>query len=182
MSALAIDWETALQEHARWLRAVVYSRLRDPDAVDDVMQEVAAAAVKQNSPLQDASKIAPWLYRVAIRQALLYRRGCGRRRKLTDGFACELQGREHTATDPLDWLLADERRARVRQALEGLPRRDVEILLLKYQEDWSYREIAGHLGLSESAVEARLHRARGRLRRQLNRIESGQEPAARNAR
>jgi RNA polymerase sigma-70 factor (ECF subfamily) len=42
--------------------------------------------------------------------------------------------------------------------------RDAEILLLKYTEDWSYRELAAHLGISESAVEARLHRARGRLR------------------
>jgi RNA polymerase sigma-70 factor (ECF subfamily) len=61
-------------------------------------------------------------------------------------------------------LLQDERRALVREALGRLPRRDVEILLLKYTDDWSYRELAGHLGLSESAVEARLHRARRRLR------------------
>ena len=46
----------------------------------------------------------------------------------------------------------------VRDAVERLPRRDREILLLKYTEDWSYRELAGHLGVSESAVEARLHR------------------------
>jgi RNA polymerase sigma-70 factor (ECF subfamily) len=45
-----------------------------------------------------------------------------------------------------------------------LPRRDGEILLLKYTEDWSYRELAAHLGISESAVEARLYRARSRLR------------------
>ena len=34
--------------------------------------------------------------------------------------------------DPLDWLLADERKAMVRQALAKLPPRDAEILLLKY--------------------------------------------------
>ena len=45
-----------------------------------------------------------------------------------------------------------------------MPPRDAEILLLKYTEEWSYRELAVHLGVSESAVEARLHRARGRLR------------------
>ena len=52
-------------------------------------------------------------------------------------------------------------------ALQTRPRlsgRDAEILLLKYTEDWSYRELAAHLGVSESAVEARLHRARQRLR------------------
>jgi RNA polymerase sigma-70 factor (ECF subfamily) len=67
--------------------------------------------------------------------------------------------------DPLEWLLADERRQLVRAALERLPRRDTELLLLKYTEDWSYRELAARL--SESAIEARLHRARARLRAEL---------------
>jgi RNA polymerase sigma-70 factor (ECF subfamily) len=66
--------------------------------------------------------------------------------------------------DPLDWLLADERKTLVRKALARLPRRDAEILLLKYTEDWSYRELADHLGLTTSAVEARLHRAREKMR------------------
>ena len=48
-----------------------------------------------------------------------------------------------------------------------LPGREAEILLLKYSEDWTYRQIADHLGLTSSAVEARLHRARQRLRRKL---------------
>jgi RNA polymerase sigma-70 factor (ECF subfamily) len=38
---------------------------------------------------------------------------------------------------------------------------------LKYAEDLSYREIGDRLGLSVSAVEARLHRARMRLRTKL---------------
>jgi RNA polymerase sigma factor (sigma-70 family) len=58
----------------------------------------------------------------------------------------------------------DERRGLVREALARLSRRDAEILLLKYTEDWSYRDLASHIGISESAVEARLHRARKRLR------------------
>ena len=52
-------------------------------------------------------------------------------------------------------------------------RGDAEILLLKYSEDWSYRQMAEHLGMSESAVEARLHRARQKLRSELRRIDPG---------
>ena len=50
--------------------------------------------------------------------------------------------------------------------------RDAEILMLKYTEDWSYRALADHLGISHSAVEARLHRARQRLRDELAVMES----------
>jgi RNA polymerase sigma-70 factor (ECF subfamily) len=66
--------------------------------------------------------------------------------------------------DPLDWLLVGEQRKLVRSALRQLPRRDAEILILKYTEDWSYRQLAEHLGLTTSAVEARLHRARRKMR------------------
>ncbi len=71
--------------------------------------------------------------------------------------------------------LAQQRRvtrsALVRQAIARLPRREVEILLLKYTENWSYEQLAQRLGTSESAIESRLHRARGRLRRELAAVE-----------
>ena len=158
-----IDWAAALAQHGRWLRTVVLARLREPQAIDEIMQETALAAVKQKSPVSDPAKLGAWLYRVAIRQVLLYRRKHGRQRRLIADFSQNGKGKDPLA-DPLEWLLLDERKTLVREALARLPCRDAEILLLKYTEDWSYRELATHLGLSESAVQARLHRARQRLR------------------
>ena len=91
-------------------------------------------------------------------------------RKLADRFAARFRPTEADtrSTDALDWLLLDERRQMVRQALKRLPPRDAEILLLKYTEDWSYHQIAAHLGIGHSAVEARLHRAREKLRNELS--------------
>ena len=168
-----VDWQAALAQHDRWLRTVVYARLREWSAVEEVMQEVALAAVRQAAPLTDASKVAPWLYRLAIRQSLLYRRKVGRRRKLIGRYVERYQPSEFDdrSPDPLAWLLADERRKMVREALERLKDRDAEILLLKYTENWSYHKIADHLGISHSAVEARLHRARQRLREELTAME-----------
>jgi RNA polymerase sigma-70 factor (ECF subfamily) len=161
-----LDWGSALATHERWLRTAVLARLGEHQAADEVLQEVALAAVAQRSPLADPNKLAAWLYRLAVRQTLLYRRRQGRRHRLTCRYA--IRNGEATAgaqvVDPLAWLLLDERRQLVRAALERLTRRDAEILLLKYTEDWSYRELATHLGLTEAAVEARLHRARTRLR------------------
>jgi len=168
-----IDWQAALAEHDRWLRTVIYARLGEPQAVDEVLQEVALAAVRQRAPLTDPDKLAPWLYRLAVTQSLLYRRKQGRRRKLTDRYAERNRPSEedHREADPLGWLLAEERRSLVRRALKRLPKRDAEILMLKYTEDWSYRDLAEHLGVSESAVQARLHRARKRMRTELATLE-----------
>ncbi|MBN2023359.1 MAG: sigma-70 family RNA polymerase sigma factor [Pirellulales bacterium] len=172
-AAAGIDWPAVLAEHDRWLRTIVYARLGEPESVNEVMQEVAMAAVRQRAPLADPSKVAPWLYRLAVTQSLLYRRRLGRRRKLTDRYAQRHQPVEsdNREIDPLGWLLAEERRVLIRRAVAELPKRDAEILLLKYTENWTYRQLAEHLGTSDSAVEARLHRARRKLRRALAALE-----------
>lgn len=156
-----------LQQHERWLRTALYARLHSPAEVDDVMQETVAAALENWQQIRDPSAVGPWLYKIAIRQALLYRRKQGRIRKLHDSVQQNAPPASEGGTNPLEWLLAEERNELVRQAMSELPRRDAEILLLKYTEQWSYREIGERLGISTSAVEARLHRARARLRQQL---------------
>jgi RNA polymerase sigma-70 factor (ECF subfamily) len=176
-----LDWPAMLAEHGRWLRTVVLARVGDYAAVDDVLQEVAATAIEKGHQLRDPSRAAPWLYRLAVVGALQYRRRQGRRRKLIDRFAArhlpsESDSRE---ADPLDWLLADERKSLVRRALSHLPQRDAEILLLKYTEDWSYQQLAERLGLSTSAVEARLHRARQKMRKALTAVDPSLAAAAR---
>jgi len=154
-----------LAEHGRWLRTVLLARSADPAAVDELFQEVAVA-VLQRPPVQvNEARRPAWLYGVAVRTAILHRRRLGRRRKLLRRLAATAS--PAVSVDPLGWLLADERQRLVRQALGRLSPKDRELLLLKYTEDWSYVEIADHLGLTPSAVEARLHRARGRLRAEL---------------
>jgi RNA polymerase sigma factor (sigma-70 family) len=168
-----IDWPAELERHGRWLRTVALARVGDAAAADDVMQEVATAAVEKGHQLRDQKNIAAWLYRLAVVGALQYRRRQGRRRKLIERYANRTVSGDTSSRerDPLDWLLADERKIMVRQALARLSRRDAEILLLKYSEDWSYRQMAEHLGMSESAIEARLHRARQKLRSELHRLD-----------
>jgi RNA polymerase sigma factor (sigma-70 family) len=160
------DWAAALDQHGRWLRTVVSARLGERQAVDEVMQEISLAAVRQQAPMSDPAKVGAWLYRLAVRKVLLYRRQRGRQAKLVGRYAQRIgpdrDGSETTC--PLGWLLAAERGELVRAAIARLPRREAELVLLKYSENWSSRELAEHLGLSESAVVARLHRARRRLR------------------
>lgn len=165
-SAERTKWRRAVAENTPWLRTVVYSRLGEPAAVDDVMQQVALAALEGAPRIRDSSRIGPWLYRVAVLTVLQYKRSSGRRRKLIQGYAERTQPSEQDPrqADPLEWLLAKEQKELVRRALQKLPRRDAEVLLLKHTQNWTYAEIAARLGLSQGAVVGRLHRARERLR------------------
>ena len=170
-----IDWNEELRRHDGWLRVVIAARSGEPQAVDEIWQEVALAAVRQRAPVRDPRRVAPWLYQLAVRQALMYRRRCGRQRNLRQRYAQQQLGqaaseRSH-APDPLDWLLAVERRELVRRALQRLPPRDAEMLTLKYTQNWSYHQLADHLGMTHAAVESRLHRARQKLRNELAKLD-----------
>lgn len=168
-SSVKIDWSAALEENQSWLRTVIAARVGEAEGVEEVFQEVSLAAVRQKSPIHDPAKVAPWLYRLAVIHSLLYRRKMGRKRKLINRYQERVPIAEHDArqVEPLEWLLAEERRTMVNQAMASLPKNLQELLLLKYIHDWSYKEMAEKLGVTVSAVQARLHRARGILRERL---------------
>lgn len=69
-----------------------------------------------------------------------------------------------SGTSPSGGLERAERRAAVRAALDRLRPRDREVLVLRYLEDLTTREVAAVLGVSEGAVKMRHVRALDALR------------------
>jgi RNA polymerase sigma-70 factor (ECF subfamily) len=160
-----MDWPAVLAAHDRWLRLVVLARVGERPAVEEVMQELALAVIRTRQVPDDPARLPAWLYRLAVRQALLFRRRHGRQRRLIGRYTDRLDPAGFASDpDPLGWLIRDERARLVREALRRLPPGDAEILLLKYAENCTGPELAARLGVSLVAVEARLHRGRRRLR------------------
>ena len=174
-----IDWEAALEQHRPWLRKVLRCRVGDRHEVDDLLQEIALAVFRQSNRNQavlptDPEKVAPWLYRLAVRQSINFHRKTNRKsaaKPMADVDSTDFD------SEPLDWLLAEERRGAMREALDHLRSQDREILMLKYTENWSYRQLAERLGVKERTIEYRLLKARQNLRNQLTSLL--REPASR---
>ena len=160
-----IDWGSCLVQHGDWLRQVIRARTGEPQAVDEVWQQVSLAAIEQRAPLADPEKVAPWLHRLAVVLSARYRRQQGRGRKALARLAENSGG--DVAADALTWLIRRERHELTREALARLLPRDAEILSLKYGQRWTYRQIAERLGITEKAVDARMQRAREKLRQEL---------------
>jgi len=164
-----IDWNAALNDNERWLRSTIATQVGESAAVDEVFQDVALAATRQQAPIRDPRKIAAWLRRLATVYSLLYRRSLGRKKKLLRRYQERVPVADAAPADadPLRWLLLEERRALVQEATALLPDDERRVLTLKYSEDKSYKEIADELGATVSAVQSKLHRARARLREKL---------------
>jgi RNA polymerase sigma-70 factor (ECF subfamily) len=175
-----------LARHRARLRHMIAVRLdrRLAARVDpsDVVQEALAdAARKLTAYVRDRPlPFYPWLRRLAWerlvkihRRHLHTHRRSARREEpgvlnLPDESAAELAQRlVSSGSSPSRQLLRAEMRQRVREALAALGERDREVLVLRYLEQLSTREIAAVLEISEGAVKVRHLRALERLRRLL---------------
>jgi RNA polymerase sigma-70 factor (ECF subfamily) len=81
----------------------------------------------------------------------------------------------HWAAAPQSWagvpderLLARETLEHLRRAIEALPARHREVIVLRDVEGWDSGEVCAALGLSEGNQRVLLHRARSRVRAQLD--------------
>src|SRR5215470_14240742 len=74
------------------------------------------------------------------------------------------------APDPEEAAVRKDRGEQLRQALERLPPRLREVLVLRELEGMSYKEIAAIAGMPAGTVMSRLSRARDRLRRALGNL------------
>ncbi len=111
------------------------SRLPEPDAVEDVMQNIAMAIVRQRQTLGEITRLGAWLYQIALRQILMYRRSAGRRRRMHDRIQTLSNSSTTEYPSPVQHVLATERHEHVQQALAELNELDRQILLLKYTEN-----------------------------------------------
>ena len=73
--------------------------------------------------------------------------------------------------DPEGELAHEERRAALAMAIAKLPPNQRLALILRYEEEFSYADIAAALGVSVSAVRSLLVRAKHTLRRELAEFE-----------
>jgi len=164
--ATPIDWAAEFQRNQGWLRKILSCRIRDPAAVDDCLQEIAVAIVRQDNKPHDPEKIPAWLYQVAVRKAITFHRSNGRKSRLMDELARQFEARGDLSTgcSQLENLVRNESRQQLRQALQRLDPTDRELLLLKYTEHWTYQQLAERLGSSLASVEYRLVQAKKRLR------------------
>lgn len=144
------------------LRRLVHRLLGWPkrgSEVDDVVQEVLLAAWRHRATFRGEAAWTTWLHRIAVRKAQHHQRAAAVRRRLFGWWTME-------PTEPVAEAQphADERIDATQQALQQLAHRDREVLVLRYLEQREIPQLAALLGCSRAAVDARLSRARLRLR------------------
>ena len=139
------------------LVAVAYSILADHQLAEDAAQEAFARALVNLRRLSKPEKFAPWLARICRNVA----------RDMVAVKARPINPRELSGARDCDG--PDDDVEAVRRAIEKLPSRAREVIVLRYYNGLSYDEISSVLGISRPTINGRLTRAKRKMAKYLKR-------------
>ena len=142
----------------------------DAAGIEDVVQMTMINAVRGLAGFRGGASLFTWLCQICRNQLADARRKAARQPQMhsLDALTAERPlARVVQLTDfrdPLDECAADADRGAVRRAINRLPPHYAKILELRFGDELTVSEIATQLGVSESAAESQLGRARQAFR------------------
>ncbi|MDI1450997.1 sigma-70 family RNA polymerase sigma factor [Polyangium sp. 6x1] len=166
----AADADGLAREHRRYLWGLCYRLTGSAADADDLVQETLLRAIER-PPVRTDEPVRPWLTRVAVNLGIDRLRA--RRRRAYDGpwlpSPVETEGdfEQEIAIEPVEtegrYDLLESVSMAFLVALEALTPRQRAIVLLCDVFDWSVKEAADALEMTEPAVKTMHHRARRAL-------------------
>ncbi|HSA56452.1 MAG TPA: sigma-70 family RNA polymerase sigma factor [Gemmatimonadaceae bacterium] len=153
------DFVAVFNAHFRALFRYLNRVSGDPELATDIAQEAFVRLYRRGAL---PSSPEAWLATVAMNLLRNARSTQSRRRRLLTVTRAE-SSLGDAAPSPAHGVEADETRARVRAAIDGLSERERQLLLLS-AEGHSYRDMAALLALHEASVGTLLARARQAFR------------------
>ena len=157
---------------------LAYRLTGDEETARDMTQDVFIKVYENLDDFRGQSHVYTWIYRIAVNHVLNHLKKERRRRWISLLDESVTQALRDDRVDRASWerkatpssearLEKDERARVVWSVVQTLPVKYRVPLVFHHYEGMSYKEIAQHMELSLSAVEARIHRAKKQLIKKL---------------
>lgn len=140
-----------------------YSLLKSEAKAEDAAQEIFVKVLLNLSKFSGKSKFSTWLYSITYNFCI----DTIRKNKKNIGVLVEDIGiyGDHVEDEIEDSELMEKDVFRLKEVLNAIPAGDKAILLMKYQDEFSIKEICNIIDKSESAVKMKIKRAKEKFKR-----------------
>lgn len=170
-------FEILLRRNNQTLYRVIRGYLKDRDEVQDAMQNAYLKAFDKLFQFQGNSSFSTWLIRIGINEALLRLKDMkkGKIVYLNTFLSIKadlLNKISDKQMNPEKAIIRQEEKQLLEQAIDNLPEKYRLIYILKEIEGFDNVQIAESLGLTESNIKVRLHRAKQLLKDSLYQLTS----------
>ena len=147
--------EKVWSEYRAAIKALLHTRISDPDEVDDLLQEILIKVHKNLSSLKSITSTKAWLLQIANRTIIDFYR---KRNKAIDLSAEDLWYSEQNYHTQQNLAQC------VTPFINALPRASAELLAEIELRGRSQKEVADELGVNYSTLKSRIQKARKQLR------------------
>ena len=168
----AAAFAVLIRAYERVVLAVAYGVLGDSAGAGDVAQDAFVRAWEHLADLREPERFGTWLCGIARNLAV----DALRRRKPVESMDSQepAEGGRWTH-DPADEVDRRERFEKVASAIAALDEVSRPVVVLRYYEDLSSKQIGELLEISPAAVDMRLSRARKQLRALLGEVAAEEQ-------
>ena len=156
-----VEFEAVFLEHFPRVLGVLTRLTSDRGRAEDLANEVFMKLYKQPPPDAAQTGAGAWLYRTACNLGIDELRASARRRQYESRA---MEGEDRADAGPLDDLLREEQRERVRRVLGDMKPAQAQILALR-SAGCSYKEIAAAAQTTGGSVGTLLNRAEAEFRK-----------------
>jgi RNA polymerase sigma-70 factor (ECF subfamily) len=160
-----------MDRHLAALRGRIRKMTRSVSDADDIMQEVQLKIWRRLGSYRSEASFRTWMTRVAINEALQFYRKANRAPHAHD--RTELAEVTSPRESPLQACVRAEFTERLKAAVERLPAKHKQVVVLHKFQELSIRETARELQVTTPTVKTRLFRAKAALSKALIRESRG---------
>ncbi len=172
-----------VRDHISWMLAVARRILRDAGHAEDAVQNAFASIFAGLKNFEGRAALKTWMHRIVVNEALaIFRKNRPQKDESIDELlpvfddnGCRIEAPWASFETPESLLQKSQTTDRVAELIEKLPDSYRVVLVLRDIEEMATSEVAEALGLSETNVKVRLHRARAALKKLLEPLIRGQE-------
>jgi len=169
------EFAKVVDTYSGYIYRLALKMVNNPQDAEDILQETFIKAYDAFPEFEGRSKVSTWLYRIATNEALMFLRSKDPTPVSVEQPYPQEEESVQKPMEIVDWcclpedeMLTDEVRQYLSESVEELSDALKATFVLRDIEKLSTKETAEVLGISESAVKTRLHRARMQLRESLS--------------
>ncbi len=147
---------------------LIYRMIREKDEVEDLTQEAFIKAFGSLSSFNNEYAFSTWLYKIATNNCIDYIR---RKKLQTFSIDKPIESKESdfsfelpdSTYEPDKEMISSQRKRLLEDAINSLPPKYRQVIVMRHQEELEYQEIARILKLPLGTVKAHIFRAREML-------------------
>ncbi len=167
-----VSYRAIMKKYHDQVYNLLYRMVHDKDEVEDLTQEAFIKAFNSLKNFNEEFAFSTWLHKIATNNCIDYIR---KRKLQTFSIDKPLESKDgeysfeipDSTYIPDKTLIAGQRSKILEDAVNSLPEKYRQVILMRHTEDKDYQEIADELKLPLGTVKAHIFRARDMLYRRL---------------